>query len=266
MPGSGDSGHPVPDRLTPGSGLHVTWVMTHPTHGTAHEVTPVVVRMFEAACVVPAERTAWLAAGFEPSVALNYLSAGASVDDALEWRKDGSDANTYGRFRSLLRTSKLFDTETDREQRRRRTRSARRASRNAPGPLITVRLEWGAVPRTGVRPGCHWEIWAPEEEGTAMHGRYEAVCVDHAPGATVRSMHAIGLGLTRHRTLRSALQHVGEAAFTVRGELQVAIQSPSASVRPLLMEALPRLVPVDGVEYGVRKRERPRAPDFVLLE
>jgi len=240
--------------------------MTQPINGTAHQVTPVVVRMFEAACVVPAERTAWLAAGFEPSVALNYLSAGASVDDALEWRKDGSDANTYGRYRSLLRTSNLFDTETDRQQRRRRPRSGRRDADDTPGPLVTVTLEWGTATRCGVRPGCHWEIWAPEEDGTPLRGRYEAVCVDLPSDATLRSMHAIGLGLTRHRSLRAALQHVGEAAFTVRGDLHVTLRPTSESVRPLLVEALPRLAPLDSVEYVMRRRERPQAPDFVLLE
>lgn len=260
MPECGDAGHPTLLPLTPDRGAHVRRTMNH----TIHDATPVVVRMFEAACVVPAERTAWLAAGFEPSVALNFISAGASLDEAVDWRHEGSDANTFARYRNLLRTSGLYDDSPPPQ--RRRSLSGRRSGRDPSGPLVTVRLRWDDAIRDRARPGCAWEVWAPTAIESPFRGKYEVVCADAPPGATSRSMRTIGLGPSLHRTLRGALQHIGEAAFTVRGQLEVSLQPASESTRPLLLEALPRLVPIGSIEHGMRCRERPKAPDFVLLE
>ena len=64
-------------------------------------LTPIAVSLFEAARVLPIERDRWLAAGFEPSTALNFLSAGATLEAAIEWRADSLSANDFARYRNL---------------------------------------------------------------------------------------------------------------------------------------------------------------------
>ena len=67
-------------------------------------LTPIAVSLFEAARVLPLERDRWLAAGFEPSTALNFLSAGATLEAAVEWRADSLSANDFARYRNLTGT------------------------------------------------------------------------------------------------------------------------------------------------------------------
>jgi hypothetical protein len=59
-----------------------------------YELTPIAERTFAAAGVDPVERDRWLQAGFGHHAALNYIRAGASLEDAIAARSVGLDSRT----------------------------------------------------------------------------------------------------------------------------------------------------------------------------
>ena len=62
-----------------------------------HELTEAGARTFRDASVDDAERDRWLAAGFGPLASVNYVRAGASVDDAVLARSLGLDSRSIAR-------------------------------------------------------------------------------------------------------------------------------------------------------------------------
>ena len=195
------------------------------------------IRLFEAANVLPVEREAWLASGFEPSVALNYLSAGARLDEALEWEADGSNANTFARFKHLLRASGLMDDAP--------------TPRSTTDPLLlSVRLVW-QTGRDSSRDVI-WNVW--HEDVSHGVGPYVARCDSLRAGSTV----------WHHRRLRALLRRIGEAAYVVGGQLSVTLHVSDDKARSALEPLLDALVPEERTEYLLRRSERPNEPNVIV--